>query len=286
MIRWWALGKQVGPDDRPAVMGILNVTPDSFADGGQLRTVAAAVAHGEKLTAEGADILDIGGESSRPGAEPISTDEELDRVVPVVEGLVRRVGTPISVDTTKATVAREAIAAGAAIVNDITGLADPAMAATVAASAAGVVIMHMQGLPPTMQVAPHYADVVAEVATHLDARVATAVAAGIDRARIAVDPGIGFGKTFDHNLALLRHLDRLGPIGCPILVGTSRKGFLGKLTGRGVADRQAASVASALAAAAAGASILRVHDVAATVDACRVWQAQVGWRPSPAPVAD
>ena len=284
MTRWMARGTWIGSGRRPAVMGILNVTSDSFSDGGEFRAAHRAIDHAERLAADGADLIDIGGESSRPGALPISLAEELDRVLPVIEGLQRRLPIPLSVDTTKPAVAREVIAHGAAIINDITGLADPAMLAIVAQSTVGVVIMHIQGEPRTMQQDPRYGDVVEEVANHLAGRVARAVAAGIARERIAIDPGVGFGKTFDHNIALLRHLERLEPIGCPILVGTSRKGFLGKITGRAVADRQMASVASALGAAARGAAIVRVHDVAPTVDALRVWEAQVGWR-TPLPSA-
>ena len=277
MRRWKAGGRWVGPDGRPAVMGILNATPDSFSDGGRFRTPAALVDHAADLVAGGADVLDVGGESTRPGALPVSAREELDRVVPAVEQLRRRFDCPVSVDTTKPEVARAAVAAGAAIVNDITGLADPEMVAIAAASDLGVVIMHIQGTPATMQDRPTYEDVVGEVRDHLARRVELALRAGIAPERVAVDPGIGFGKTFEHNIALLRHLGDLEAIGCPILVGTSRKGFLGMITGRPIADRQAASVASALAAAARGASILRVHDVKMTVDALKVWEAQVGW---------
>ncbi len=277
MMRWRIRGGWLGRSDRPLVMGIINVTPDSFSDGGRFLAIDQALAHAEQLVAEGADLLDIGGESSRPGAESISLVEELQRVIPVVERLVSRVGVPLSIDTTKPAVARAAIEAGAAIINDITGLADPEMIAVVAPSTVGVVLMHIQGTPRTMQAAPQYQDVVAEVIDHLANRVQQAELAGIVRERIAIDPGIGFGKSFEHNLALLRQVDQLQPIGCPVLIGTSRKGFLGKITGRSIADRQAASVASALAAAARGASIVRVHDVAETVDAFLVWGAQNGW---------
>ena len=277
MTRWQVRGRAIGPATRPGIMGIVNVTPDSFSDGGRFATTEQAIAHAERLVAEGADILDVGGESSRPGAVPIDLPEEIRRVVPVVAALAARFPVPISVDTTKPEVARAALAAGAAIINDINGLADPAMRAVVAASDGAVVIMHMQGSPRTMQAAPTYSDVVATVAGYLEDRVTAAEIAGISRDRIAVDPGIGFGKTFDHNLALLRALDRFAATGCPVLVGTSRKGFLGTITGRSVADRLAGSVASSLAAASRGASIVRVHDVAATVDALLVWEAQVGF---------
>ena len=257
-------------------MAILNVTPDSFSDGGLASSIAEATARAGAMVAEGADLLDIGGESSRPGAEPIGVDEELGRVLPVVRALVDRFDIPISVDTTKPEVAREAIAAGAAIVNDIRGLADPEMLQLVAGTDAGVVVMHMAGDPRTMQVNPTYVDVVAEVFVDLAAKIARAETAGIDRARIAIDPGVGFGKTFDHNLALLRNLERFGELGCVVLIGTSRKGFLGQLTGQPVVERGVASVASALAAVAAGARVVRVHDVAITVDALKVWGAQRG----------
>jgi len=277
MMRWRTRGGWLGRPDRPLVMGIINVTPDSFSDGGRFLAIDQALAHAERLVTEGADLLDIGGESSRPGAESISLVEELQRVIPVVERLVSQIGVPLSIDTTKPAVAQAAIEAGAAIINDITGLADPEMIAVVAPSTVGVVLMHIQGTPRTMQAAPQYRDVVAEVIDHLANRVRQAELAGISRERIAIDPGIGFGKSFEHNLALLRQVDQLQLIGCPVLIGTSRKGFLGKITGRSIADRQAASVASALAAAARGASIVRVHDVAETVDALLVWGAQNGW---------
>ena len=272
-----ARGRWIGTPERPSVMGIVNATPDSFSDGGRFDSLGSLMAYAESLVADGADLLDIGGESSRPGARPISLAEELDRVIPVVEQLSRRVDVPLSVDTVKPEVARVAIASGVAIINDIGGLRDPEMLRVVAASDSGVVIMHMQGTPETMQQAPTYRDVVSEVHDYLASRVQLAEAAGINRERIAVDPGIGFGKSFEHNIRLLDKLNQLACVGCPILVGTSRKGFLGKITGRTVNDRQAGSVASALAASARGASIVRVHDVRATVDALLVWTAQNGW---------
>jgi dihydropteroate synthase len=260
----------IGP--RPLVMGIVNVTPDSFSDGGRFAATDAAIEHGLRLAAEGADLLDIGGESSRPGSKSVPLEEELARVVPVVRGLVSRVGVPISVDATKAEVARQALAAGASIVNDITaGLGDPAMTAVVRAAGAGVVLMHMQGTPETMQQNPTYSDVVREVHDFLAGRVLAWVAAGVPTDCIAIDPGIGFGKTFDHNLELLRNLDALAAIGRPVVLGVSRKGFLGKLTGRPVTERAVASVAAACYCVSRGAAhILRVHDVAATVDAAKV----------------
>ena len=277
MIRWMSQGRWIGTPERPLVMGIVNATPDSFSDGGRFNSLISLLTHAESLVADGADLLDIGGESSRPGARPISLAEELDRVIPLVEQLSGRVDVPLSVDTVKPEVAQVALDAGAAIINDIGGLRDPEMLRVVAASDAGVVIMHMQGIPETMQHAPTYQDVVGDVHDYLASRVQLAEAAGIARERIALDPGIGFGKSFEHNLHLLRELNQLTILGCPLLVGTSRKGFLGKLTGRTTSDRQVASVASALAASARGASIVRVHDVRATVDALLVWTAQNGW---------
>ena len=277
MTPWMAKGAWLGKPGCPLIMGILNVTPDSFSDGGEFSTADLAFVQAQTMIAGGADILDVGGESTRPGARPVSFAEEFARVIPVVERLVASGTVPISVDTTKPGIARAAIAAGAAIINDIRGLVDDEMRQVVAESDVGVVLMHIQGSPATMQANPHYHDVVGEVVAHLSAQVAAAESAGVGRQRIAVDPGIGFGKSFEHNLDLLRHLDRFQDIGCAILVGTSRKGFLGKITGRPVDERQAASLASALGGAARGASIVRVHDVAQTRDAFLVWQAQHGW---------
>lgn len=276
-VPWRAAGRELAGDGKPRVMGILNVTPDSFSDGGHAFGAAEAVARGLKMAADGADILDIGGESSRPGAAPVELDEELRRVLPVITALANTVPVPISIDTTKADVARRAIAAGATIVNDISALRDdPGMAEVIAATGAAVVLMHMRGTPRTMQDAPEYRDVVEEVHAFLAERIAFAVAAGIPRDRIAIDPGIGFGKTTAHNLSLLRNLDRFASLECALVVGTSRKRFLGELTERAVADRQAASLASALAAIARGADVVRVHDVGPTADAVKVWSAQVG----------
>ena len=282
MRRWEACGRAIVTDRIPRVMGIVNVTPDSFSGGGRTREVLEAVAHGLRLVEEGADLLDIGGESSRPGAVPVSLDEELRRVIPVVEALAPRVGVPISVDTTKAEVARCAIAAGASIINDIHALGgDPALAQVVAKSGAGVVLMHMAGTPRTMQDDPRYDDVVAEVRASLAQRVAAALALGITPARIAIDPGIGFGKRLEHNLDLLRNLDQFATLGYAVLIGTSRKGFLGKLTGRPVDQRATASVVSSLAAARNGANVVRVHDVGAMVDAIKTWTAIHGWDDAP-----
>ncbi len=277
MIVWRAQGITFADATRPRVMGIVNVTPDSFSDGGKSLAFADAVATAERLVSEGADLLDIGGESSRPGAEVVPVDEEVDRVIPVIRALAGRVGVPISVDTTKPEVARLALEAGAAILNDIRGLDDPELLAIAAESGAGVVLMHMQGTPRTMQVDPHYDDVVREVLDALAAKVERAERAGIDPERIAVDPGIGFGKSFEHNLLLLKHLEVFSTLGVILLVGTSRKGFLGKLAGRRTGDQTVPSVASALAAASAGARVVRVHDVAATVEALRVWEGHRGW---------
>jgi dihydropteroate synthase len=250
-------------------MGIVNVTPDSFSDGGCFFDPVAAIDHALALAADGADILDIGGESTRPGAPAVSESDELARVLPVVEGLVKRTAVPLSVDTTKAAVARQCLDAGAAIVNDVTGLtADAAMPAVVAAAGAGVVVMHMQGTPQTMQRNPTYGDVVAEVAGYLEARLHALAAVGIPPQAVCLDPGIGFGKTLDHNLELLAHLDAIARLGRPVCLGVSRKGFIGTLCGREPADRGAGSLAVAcVAAARATAHVLRVHDVAATRDA-------------------
>jgi dihydropteroate synthase len=277
MTRWIALGRVVADRDRPRVMGIVNATPDSFSDGGFASGPEEAIARAEALVADGADLLDIGGESSRPGAHPVGLDEEIRRVIPVIEGLVGRVGVPISIDTSKPEVARRALKAGAAIVNDIRGLDDPRMIEVVADSGAGVVLMHMLGTPTTMQANPHYNDVVSEVIEFLAARVDRVVASGIARERIAIDPGIGFGKSFEHNLRLLNDLGRFASLGCAVLVGTSRKGFLGTLTGRDVSNRATASVVSSLSAIRRGAGIVRVHDVGPMVDAVKVWGVLERW---------
>jgi dihydropteroate synthase len=277
MTRWEACGRAIVAGDVSRVMGIVNVTPDSFSDGGLAGTVEGALAYALRLVAEGADLIDLGGESSRPGAEPVALDEELRRVIPVVEALGKTLSVPISVDTTKAEVARQALRAGASIINDIRGLdGDPDLARLVAEAGAGVVLMHMAGTPRTMQVDPRYDDVVREVRDDLARRIERAEASGIPRDRIAIDPGIGFGKTFEHNLELLRNLDRFANLGCALLVGTSRKGFLGTLTGRAVGERATASVVSSLAAVARGANVVRVHDVGPMVDALKVWTALVG----------
>jgi dihydropteroate synthase len=263
-------------------MGIVNLTPDSFSDGGSTPNPQAALVKAQRLVAEGADLLDLGGESSRPGAEPVSLAEELRRVIPVVEAIVSQMTVPLSIDTTKAEVARRAIQAGAVIINDITALgADQAMMRVAADTGAGVVLMHMQGTPATMQLDPHYDDVVTEVYDFLAHRVELAVANGVPRERIAVDPGIGFGKRFLHNVEILRSLRRFESLGCVILIGTSRKGFLAKITGRPVVEGAPASAVSSLAAFLQGARIARVHDVAPMVDTIKVWTALRGWGNSP-----
>lgn len=256
--------------ERPCVMGIVNVTPDSFSDGGKFAATEAAIAHGLELVAQGAGILDIGGESTRPGATPVPLEEELARVIPVIEGLSKQVNVPISIDTYKPEVMRAAIAAGAAIVNDVFALREPGGLEVVAASDAGVCLMHSQGTPQNMQADPQYQDVVTEVIGFLRERMASAEAHGIARDRIMLDPGFGFGKRSVHNLALLRELKILCELGQPVLVGLSRKSVLGQITGNDVDARLHASIAAAVIAAMKGARILRVHDVKATVDALNI----------------
>lgn len=258
---------------RPKVMGIVNVTPDSFSDGGRHADTRAALVHCERLVAEGADILDIGGESTRPGAPAVGIEEELARVLPVIEGALG-LGVPLSVDTLKPQVMRAAIDAGVDIVNDVQALRLPGALEVVSASPlVGVCLMHMRGDPRTMQQQTDYDDVVAEVAAFLRERSEALFAAGIAPERVALDPGIGFGKTVEQNLELLRRQRELLALGRPLLLGWSRKSTLGAVTGRAVGDRLAASVAAAVAAVCQGAAIVRVHDVAATVDALKVWGA-------------
>ena len=257
----------------PRVMGIVNTTPDSFSDGGRFTSVAAAVDHCRRLIDEGADILDIGGESSRPGAEPVSLEEERRRVLPVLEAVLA-MRHPVSIDTTQPALMAEALALGVDIVNDIHALkALGALDVVAAHPNCGVCLMHMKGKPPSMQSQPSYIDAVAEVGSMLRDRMEALTARGVAADRIVLDPGIGFGKTIEHNLELLRRQRELLVLGRPLLVGWSRKSSLGVLTGRAVGDRLAASIAAALAAVLNGASIVRVHDVAATVDAVRVWRA-------------
>ena len=254
----------------PVVMGVVNVTPDSFSDGGEWLDPAAAIAHGRALVAQGAAILDIGGESTRPGAEPVSEAEELRRVMPVLDGLADA-GARLSIDTSKAAVAAAAIDAGATLVNDVTALrGDPRMAALVARRGCDVCLMHMLGEPRTMQRDPRYGDVVADVRAFLEERLEHAVAQGIARERVWLDPGIGFGKTIDHNLELLARLDEIVALGRPVVVGTSRKSFLGKITGREPGERVAGTIATNVLALARGASVFRVHDVAEARDALLV----------------
>lgn len=257
---------------RPLIMGIVNVTPDSFSDGGRYATRDAALAHAERLIAEGADLLDIGGESTRPGAETISVQQEIDRVAPVIEAL-STASVPVSVDTCKPEVMRAALQAGASMVNDICALQQPGALEVVAESSAAVCLMHMQGTPQTMQIAPSYDDVTREIKDFLRQRIDQAVAAGIDTSRIVVDPGFGFGKTLGHNLELLRRLHEFAELPVPLLAGLSRKSFLGGITGRIAEERIHASAAAALLAVQQGAAIVRVHDVAPTKDMLALWNA-------------
>jgi dihydropteroate synthase len=261
---------------QPVVMGVVNVTPDSFSDGGRFFSVEAAVEHGVRLAEEGAALFDVGGESTRPGAEPVGAEEELERVIPVIERLRAATTAIISVDTSKAEVMRAASAAGAGLINDVRALREPGTLAAAAASGCAVCLMHMQGEPRTMQRAPSYADVVGEVRAFLAGRVAESLAAGLAPERLAVDPGFGFGKTLEHNLTLLRRLGELAADGPPVLVGLSRKSMLGTLTGRAAGERVYGSVALAVIAALNGARIIRAHDVAATVEALKVTAAVRG----------
>jgi len=251
-------------------MGILNVTPDSFSDGGKFLALEKAVAHGLQMVEEGADIIDIGGESTRPGAKPAQASEEIARTVPVIKKLREKTGTLISIDTQKAEVARAALTAGADIINDISALADPGMAAVAAETGAGLVLMHMQGTPETMQNNPRYDDVVSNVWNFLEERMNFAVARGVAPEQIALDPGLGFGKTDEHNLALLKGIPQLAAAGRPVLVGASRKSFIGRILGGGTDERLAGSLAIAAFAVLRGAHILRVHDVKESCDAARL----------------
>lgn len=270
---WHCRGRVLNPVPRPLVMGIVNVTPDSFSDGGSFFDPATAVEHGLRLVAEGADILDVGGESTRPGAEPVPADEELRRVLPVVSELAKRTTVPISIDTMKAAVGERCLDAGACILNDVSGFRDPAMAALAARTAAGVVVMHMRGDPTTMQRNPEYADVVAEVDAFFAERLAALTAAGIDPRCVCLDPGVGFGKSLDHTRQQLRSLAAHARHGRPVCLGVSRKGFLGQITGRPRAERAAGTLAVNCFAVASGAAhVLRVHDVAGTRDAALLWE--------------
>lgn len=271
--------------DRPRLLGIVNVTPDSFSDGGQHASVDAAVAHGLALVEQGADALDVGGESTRPGAGEVPVDEELRRVVPVIERLARETTVPISVDTSKPEVMRAAVAAGAGLINDVYALRRDGALEAAASLGVPVVLMHMLGEPRVMQDAPHYDDVVADVHRFLADRIFVCEMAGIPKARIVVDPGFGFGKTLEHNMVLLANLARFVELGVPVLAGLSRKRSIGELTGRAVDERVFGSVAAHLIAAQRGAMLLRVHDVAATRDALAVWNAVHAHEPVPRKVA-
>lgn len=258
---------------KPLVMGILNVTPDSFSDGGKFQSLDHAITHAEQMIEDGVDIIDIGGESSRPGATPLPLDEELKRVIPLIYAL-RDCGKPISIDTYKPEVMREAIIAGADMINDIRGFDSAEARAVVADSDVGLCVMHMQKSPETMQEQPHYQNATAEVLAFLRERCDQLVAAGVEKNRLSIDPGFGFGKTLEHNIELLRNIGLMQEeLGLPVLAGISRKTMIGSITGKPVERRMAGSLAAALAAMAQGARIVRVHDVAETVDAIRVWQA-------------
>ncbi|RCX28334.1 dihydropteroate synthase [Thioalbus denitrificans] len=261
---------------RIQVMGILNITPDSFSDGGVFLEPERAVAHGRAMVAAGAGIIDVGGESTRPGATAVSEDEELDRVIPVVEALSAALEVPVSVDTSKPGVMRAAVAAGAGLINDVYALREPGAVEAAAELEVPVCLMHMRGEPRTMQVNPEYEDVVGEVRAFLKERIAVCEAAGIHRQRLLADPGFGFGKSPEHNLALLRRLEAFTALGVPVLAGLSRKSLIGHVLGRPVDERLAGSIALAVLAATRGARILRVHDVAETVDAVRMVEAVLG----------
>jgi dihydropteroate synthase len=266
-VRIWRLRGLDLTLDRPRIMGVVNVTPDSFSDGGKFLEADAAIEHGLRLIDEGADLIDVGGESTRPGAAVVSVDEELERVAGVVEALAAA-GALVSIDTSKAQVAAGAIEAGAVVINDVTALADPEMAVVASRHQVGLVLMHMQGTPRTMQNEPRYTDLVGEVSGFLVERAAAAETGGVERSSIAIDPGIGFGKTVDHNLVLLRELGVLADLGYPLVVGTSRKSFLGKVTGASdPGDRDLASAVSVALAVERGANIVRVHNVSACREA-------------------
>ncbi len=275
---WSIAGETLSWTGRPLLMGIVNITPDSFSDGGQNLDVDRAVEHALRLEADGADILDLGAESTRPGAAPVSQTDELARLIPVVERLVNRVRVPLSIDTYKAEVARQALAAGAKIINDISGLQfDPEMPRVVAESGAGVVCMHIQGTPQTMQLAPHYDDVVAEIVDYFREQLRTLQQVGIQPEHIVFDPGIGFGKTAEHNLDILSHIADFQSLGRPVLIGHSRKGFLKRVLGRVVDERLSGTLGVSIALAEQGAEILRVHDVTATRDALVAWRTVREW---------
>jgi len=273
---WKCRDREMMNGNLPLIMGILNVTPDSFSDGGKYVDTSLAVQHGLALERDGADIIDVGGESSRPGAENVSLDEELKRVIPVIQELAGKVKCAISIDTTKAEVAKQAIDAGASIINDISAMTmDPEMINVARDTGAGIILMHMRGSPRTMQDNPVYTDVVKEVKNYLRDRIEHLRASGINIKSIAVDPGIGFGKTVDHNIALLANLKSLYQLGRPVIVGLSRKSFLGKLTGKPVEARLAGSIAATTFCVMNGASVLRAHDAGETLDAVKVVSALV-----------
>ncbi|MFT5302382.1 MAG: dihydropteroate synthase [Mariniblastus sp.] len=271
---WKLRSTQLTFEGLPAIMGIVNVTPDSFSDGGAYTNVELAVEHALKLAADGASILDVGGESTRPYSDPVSASEERERVVPVIKRIVAQCKTPISIDTSKASVARAAIEAGAEIINDVTGLeGDPEMIKVAVDSGAGVCAMHMQGTPQTMQDAPRYEDVVMDIHGYLRQRQQHLLASGVEAEKICLDPGVGFGKTHQHNLELLAQCDRFLDLGAPILIGHSRKGFLGKILGDKSANRDAATLGITLMMAQKGIQIIRVHEVEKTVMALKAFQA-------------
>jgi dihydropteroate synthase len=284
-ITWKVREHTLPVEERVLVMGVLNLTPDSFSDGGRYQGLDAAVARAEAIEAEGADVLDIGGESSRPGSRPVSLEEELARVIPVVTVLAHRIKIPISIDTAKAEVARGCLDLGASLINDVTALrGDPAMAGVVARAGAGLILMHMQETPETMQDHPTYGDVVQEIGEFLQARVEAAEAAGIARERIAVDPGLGFGKTLEHNLTILQGLSALAALGRPIVIGPSRKGFVGALLDRPVLEREWGTAAAVAACVLQGAHVVRVHSVAAMKEVARVAWAVRTAEAGPGPV--
>ena len=277
-MKQWNLGSRILTfERRPLVMGILNVTPDSFSDGGKHNEVETAIATALSMEAQGADILDIGGESTRPYSDPVAVEDERERVMPVIEGLRGKLSIPISIDTSKAAVAQAAIDAGAEIINDVTGLeGDAEMLAVVTNSNVGICVMHMRGTPQTMQDDPRYEDVVEDIFRYLHERNEACLSAGIAQDRICLDPGIGFGKTHEHNFELLRNTARFVDLPAPILIGHSRKGFVGKLLGDKAADRDAGTLGVTLAVAAAGADVVRVHNVKMTADALKLFQACQG----------
>ena len=273
---WQLANTKLKFDSLPILMGIVNVTPDSFSDGGQHDTTKAAVEHALQLVVDGAGILDIGGESTRPYSQPVSADDEMARVVPVIEQLVSKTDVPISIDTSKPSVAQAAVSAGATIINDVTGFKDPKMIEVAQKSKAGICAMHMQGNPQTMQDNPQYQNVVTDILEYLRQRKESLLAAGIDLARICLDPGIGFGKTHEHNLELVAAAGQFHVLGCPVLVGHSRKGFIKKICGEDTADRDIGSLAVTIGLAQSGIQIIRVHEVRNTMKALKMLQAVGG----------